>query len=190
MSESRHVMLAVGLFFAVLVLGGIALILPNAREISNIRDREHDLQHRSKAIAQTGEVVAQLSRMLLDAQQTIDTELKQIPDEPGIASLIRRLSLAIDHETVLDQTFKVGAAIEPLPEAHPAIRAIPVTMEMKGTFDSTFAAIRSIESMDRLLRLRSIRTRTIEDQLKQHGQPIIETVIMIEAVYQVGDSQS
>lgn len=184
MSDSRHIMVAIGLFLAVLVLGGMTLVLPNAREVRDIRDRMANLQIRSEGVEQTAVMVEQLSRMMTDATRMIDSELKQIPEEPGIASMIRRLSLAIDGVTVLDQTFNVGTTAEPLPTTHPTIRAVPVTMEMKSTFESIDAVLRSIETMDRLVRLRSIRIRTVEDRVNHHGEPIIETALVVESVYE------
>jgi len=184
MSDSKHIMLAIGLFLAVLMLGGTTLVVPNAREVRAINDRIADLQFRSEGVEQTAALVEDLSRMMSDAQRKVNQDLKPIPSEPGIASMIRRLSLTIDGETVVDQTFNVGSVNEPLPEMYPAIRGVPVTMEMTSTFESIYAVLRTVESMDRLVRLRAFRVRAPENQVNGHGEPIIQTTLEIEAVYE------
>lgn len=184
MSDRRHIMLAVGLFLAVLALGGMTLALPNVREVWEIRERVADLTNRSEGVEQTTLMVEQLSKMVADAQRTVDADLKSIPNEAGIALMIRRLSLPIDGETVRDQTFSVGSVIEPLPETHPMIRAVPVTMEMKATFESTYAVLRTIESMERLVRLRSIRINSSTDAINRYGEPIVSTLLVLETVYE------
>lgn len=185
MSDSRHIMLAIGLFLAVILLGGVGLIVPNAREVRDIRERVTDLTERSEGVEQTTEEVEQLSRMLAEARQTIETELKIIPEESGVTSMIRQLSLTIDRQTVLDQTFTVGSRTEPLPEAYPDIRAVPVTMEMKSTFGSVYAVLRAVESMERMVRLRTLRFRASDQpRVNQYGDPIVETVLVLEAVYE------
>lgn len=186
MSDKRHFMLSIGLFITVLVLGGVGLVLPNAREVHDIRDRIADLQSRSEGVEQTTAMVEQLSIMMTDAKQSIDAELKIIPEQSGVTAMIRELSLSIDSVRVLDQTFTVGSTIDPLPETHPSIRAVPVTMEMESTFDSIYAVLRAVESMDRLVRLRSMRIRAMGQQTNPQGDPIVETVLAIDAVYEDG----
>jgi hypothetical protein len=184
MSDSKHMMLAFGLFLAVLALGGVTLVWPNARQISQTRERIAELQTRSADVEQIAETVEKLSRMMRDAQQRVDRDAKIIADRPDVPSMIRRLSFPIDGEHVMDQTFNAGAVVEPLPESYPTIRAIPVTMEMKATFDSIYEVLHAVESLDRLVRPRTIRLRRDAEKVNRRGEPIIETVMVFDAVYE------
>jgi hypothetical protein len=52
---------------------------------------------------------------------------------------------------------------------------------MEARFDAVFALLRAAESMDRLLRVTSIKV--VSDRLQDDDQPFTDATVVLEAVY-------
>ena len=69
-----------------------------------------------------------------------------------------------------------------MPDEQLPTRVQPLTVDMEARFDSIFALLRAAESMDRLLRVSSVK---IACERRVAGvQPLAKASIVLEAVYE------
>jgi Tfp pilus assembly protein PilO len=122
------------------------------------------------------------------AQNRVDNELKTIPETPDLAGLIRKLSQDVDRVRVLDQTFTAGTPAEAIIGSKAEVEAMPLTVDMESTFDSVFALIQNVESIDRLVRVSSVRIgckREVNAQTAaQIDAPIVKATVSLEAIFE------
>src|SRR5690606_22693203 len=137
--------------------------------IGDLRARIANLEHSTQDVERlTAEVAQQRLR--------IEREFKIIPESADIASLIRKLSLPVDQTMVRDQTFTAGSPGDAIPGGASPLQAIPLMVDMEATFDSVFALVRSAESVDRLVRVSSVRMMCKRDEA-QNDRPILKATV-------------
>ena len=105
-----------------------------------------------------------------------------IPPAPNIAGLMRRLSLPVDGRTVLDQTFTAGSPIHAGGGESTNEEAMPLTVDIEATFDSVFALIRRAETMDRLVRVVSVRM-VADRKHDDREEPLLTATVGLEAIF-------
>ncbi len=157
MSSSRHLAFAILSLLAVVTLGGVLLVWPSYREAARHNRRTVLLHQKGENYDAQARRIATLTKQVEQMTHRMETELKAIPETPDIADLMRRLSMPVDGVHVYDQTFTAGDPREAVPGGDLPILVQPLTVEMDARFDSIFALTRLAESMDRLLRVSSIK---------------------------------
>lgn len=186
MWNSKHILLTVVVPVALLG-GGIAVeIWPTYRHAQELRGEVTSLERKVEGLEGATDEVERLASQVASVQQQINGDLKIIPDQADIASIIRRLSLPVDGNTVVDQTFTTGASNPAVPnEADSTVEMTPLTVDMQANFDSVFALVRAVESMDRLIRVSSVRIECDreKDQRDYDGNPLVKATVGLEAIY-------
>lgn len=180
MSSSKGMVLAVLGLAAVMVVVGLWIIWPNYRQARAIRGQIAQLESKVAGLGGQARQVQQLASDVETLQHRVDHELKTIPPQADLADLIGKLSQEVDRVRVVDQTFTAGSVSEAL-VGGPALRAahvnapgsesrraaylaMPLTVDMEATFDSVFALIQNVESMDRLVRITSVSVSCKRDE--------------------------
>ncbi len=192
-NSNRHLLYALGMMALVLLIGGAAIVWPRYREAASLTAERHDLIERMDNISLHTEALAELTEDVSRVRQVVEQDLKDIPPSPGMHELMNRLSLTIDDETVLEQTFSAGQVS---PAVHDdddfSLMAMPVTVDMVGRFDAVFATIRAAEQMPRLVRVTSVRLslpREYRDRESGPDEPLVQAEIGLEAVFEPPDTQ-
>jgi hypothetical protein len=192
MLDSKHILGALASFFCVVLFGSLALAWPGYRQVLSIDREIADLRGRTEMLDASTAEVERLEARLHEARRKVGEELKIIADSPDLADVMRRLSLPVDEDTVIDQTFTAGSpfamVLPGATTAEPTVgdrpMAVPVTIELSGTFESLFAILAAAESMDRLIRIGTLRvTCDRSERNSSRQQPILTSSIGLEAVY-------
>ncbi len=176
--------LLIGLGIVVVLGVGLGtLAWPNYAKLQEINT---EISKVTQQIEQSAQQSQEIEALLSERDQSmgiIETEFKRIPDAADIEEMIRRLSLPVDQQTVLDQTF---TAREPIPalegEQEMQLFAKPLDIEIRAVFDSVFAVVQAVESLDQLTRITSIHMAA-EDRDSASGSPVLNASINVEAVF-------
>ncbi len=169
---------------SIMVVGILVFAWPWYRERHEISLRLHSLQSKVSSLTDRTAELERLAREVEDARKVIAT-LRTIPDSPDIASLMRELSIPVDGWSVLDQTFASSTATDAVPDADLSTQAMPVTVEMEASFDSLFSLVNSAESMNRLVRVASVRI-TSEETEDRSVAPMLHATVGLEAIFEPG----
>lgn len=186
MWDSKHILLSVVGPGVVLAIGVGVAVWPTYRKAQELRTEVNTLEQKVHGLDGATSQVEKLAADLGNIQKQINGNLKFIPEQADIASIIRRLSLPVDGNTVLDQTFTTGASNPAIPGDDKAtVELTPLTVDMEANFDSVFALIRAAESMDRLIRVSNIRLECNRDKERNDydGKPLLRASVGLEAVY-------
>lgn len=141
-------------------------------KIGHLEDVEADLERRS------GELVS------LHEQQAI--ACRTVPDHPDVANLMQHLSIGVDGETVLDQTFTVRGRADRAGDAR--FEILPLVVELETTFDNIFDVVRRVERLERLVRITSL-TMTCRDIDFKQARPTLRAAIGMDVVYEDVDRE-
>jgi hypothetical protein len=187
--NSRTKVLTCGLgLFATVTLAIAFVIWPNYEESKRLNTQIASLYSRMNSFARQAERVDVLARGVRALERQVNAELKLIPATPDAELLIGKLSLPIDGHTILDQTFTTGQAGSAAPGTPIAAQALPLSVEMQAEFEAIFATLRLAETMDRLVRVTSVRVeRDPQARAKEEdsvNRPLLMASIGLEAVYE------
>ncbi len=163
MSNNRHLLFLVMALCLTVIVGGGFLIIPAYHQANQNKSKTEKLRAKITGLANQTMTVTQLADAVSEMNERLDRELKVIPEVPDMASLMRKLSMPVDGVTIQDQTFTAGSPNPAIPGEEEGARSMPLTIDMVGRFDSVFALIRAAESMDRLLRVSSVRMEIDHD---------------------------
>ncbi len=162
---------------------GIGLFAwPNYRRDLEVRADIEELDEMIRQHTRHQSEEESLRDRVRDARLAADWQIKSIPGEPDVASLMRRLSLPVDQTVVFDQTFTAGSAASVLGEDPPREMLMPLTVDMEATFDSVFALLRSAEVLDRLVRISTVRL-SADSSIERESTPILTASVGLEAIY-------
>jgi len=135
----------------------------------------------------------ELERLAIEAgalESYVNDTLKTIPESADVARLIGRLSLPVDGETVLDQTFTRGRVGAPAGGGNEQFHVMPLTIDIEATFESVMSVIDAAESLRRLVRVSSVRMHfPREDDLELVDRPFVKASLGLEAVYQAPEEE-
>ncbi len=187
MWDTKHIILTAVAPLALLGITAATIVWPTYRHAAELRTETAALQHKVESLDNVNSKVELFAQRLGELKDSMNAELKVIPDDAEVALLIRRLSLPVDGKTVLDQTFTTGSSNSAVAgDDESGVAAMPLNVEMDSNFDSVFALIRSAESMERLVRIASVRIQCdrSEDQSDIDGHPILTASVGLEAIYQ------
>lgn len=186
-NSKRHLLYACGVMMLVMLVGGALIVWPRYREASELTAERIDLRDKMNNISLHTDALEQLTDDVARIRQIVSEDLKDIPPSPGVHELMNRLSLPVDDQTVVEQTFSAGQSV-------PAVRgdesltlmAMPLTIDMQSRFDAVYAMLRTAENMRRLVRVNTVRLSIPKEQREQDrndGSPIVEAEIGLEAVF-------
>lgn len=184
MSTSRHLLIVVAGLVVIVLLGGAVLVWPSNREAGVLTEQIARLQKKITALSIRNKQVAQLDREVQEAARRRDAQCKRIPTSPQIADLIGRLSQEVDGVTVRDQRFTAGEPYDATVGLESAVRAAPLTVDMVARFDSVFALIRAVETMDRLVRVALVRLHRPREADDTEDGPLVAATIRLEVVFE------
>lgn len=185
MSSRKHLCVAILGLLLVVGLGGLILAWPAYREAGMLNDQMMELRRKGENYDLQAQEIARLTAKLGEVNRRVDDEFKVIPESPDIAGLMRVLSLSVDGANVVDQTFTAGDTKEAVQGSDLPVMVTPLTVEMEARFEAVFALLRAAESMDRLLRVSSVKVvcRRPDDE----DQPFTKASVVLEAVYERSD---
>lgn len=172
------------------VLGGVVLIVlcitafftwPNYARAGQLSDQAAELDRKIGHLHDVEEDLQRGETMLAELQSVQASACRHIPDRPEVASLMNRLSMGVDGQTVLDQTFTVrgrgtlteGARFE----------VLPLVVELETTFENVYDIVHRVEGLDRLVRVTSIRMSSRDAQFEQMT-PTLHAAIGLDVVYE------
>ncbi|RMD65762.1 MAG: hypothetical protein D6824_02060 [Planctomycetota bacterium] len=134
------------------VLGVATLAIPAWRQHKNTCNALQALRAQA-ALKTVGErELDALQSQFEAAQRRALNEVAEIPQEADVALLIGALSSRLDSLGVGGGEISTGA-----PRSTPDAMYVPVTVTMRGSFLSVYAACRWIESLPRLVRISRLR---------------------------------
>jgi len=143
--------LAAGL--ALVMLGGFGLLVRPAHV--SARDLEADIESKRAELSRPGsgpEAIEKLARDLKALRDLGSERMTPIPQESGVAALVKGLSESFDGLGLKDREISTGAA-KHLEEAS----CLPMTITVQGPFPEIYRALAGIESLDRLVRVQRLR---------------------------------
>lgn len=187
MSSSRHLGIAILMLVLIVGVGGLLLVWPVYRESAGIDLQVQVLNKKAEQDDVQAEEIAKLTTSIETLNHQIDTGLKIIPESSDIAGLMRALSLPVDDVHVRDQTFTAGPAREAVVGTNLTTRVQPLTVELESRFDAVFALMRAAESMDRLLRISSVKIAC--DRRLDEDQPFARASIVLEVVFNPSEEE-
>ena len=142
------------------------------QKIGHLEDVEADLERRSEELTELQEQQAYACRL--------------VPDRPDVANLMQHLSIGVDGETVLDQTFTVRGQGDRAEDAR--FEILPLVVELETTFDNIFDVIRRVERLERLVRVTSISMSCRDVDFKK-TRPTVRAAIGMDVVYEDGQQE-
>ena len=119
-------------------------------------------------------------------ERIIDREQQPVPSQPDLAGLIRRLSLDIDGEQVVDQTFVAGRRGPAATGAPADWRSVPLTVELVADFRSLFGLLKRIEETPEPVR---VTRMTIERLKEPSARPLARCVLVLDAIHRVKEEE-
>jgi Tfp pilus assembly protein PilO len=195
MSTTRSLTFGVLGVLAATVAATWLVIVPNYKDVASLRQQIREMNVKIAGLDSNRKTVAKLEEEVKQASERSQTQLKVIPEAPDVADLIRKLSLPVDGVNVVDQTFTAGTANDVDLGTAGTVRTMPLTVDMDATFDSIFALMRAAESMNRLLRVSSLKVAVKPEGRDSKDEaaadvPVLEASLGIEAVYApaIGDA--
>lgn len=186
MSSKKHLTLALLAGFVVLVLGFGLLVWPALSKTNEITARIADLDHKNRTLDTRTEQIKELTKNVDDAEVEASRALKRIPNSPEIADLMRQLSMPVDGYYVADQTFTARGSKPAAADEDMTARALPVTVTMTAHYDAVLEILRRAESMDRLVRVASVRVNRDPERsnIETDDDAMLIATIDLEAIYQ------
>jgi Tfp pilus assembly protein PilO len=163
-------------------LGGLLLVWPSYRELAQINLQTEVLRDKGENHHLQVRNIANLRTELDRTRDQIASDLKVIPDSPDVADVMRILSKPLDGVYVHDQTFRSGNTREAVPGSDMPVRVQPLTVEIEGRFGAIFDLIVSVESMQRLVRISSLRVEC-DHKADDYDWRVAKASIVLEAVY-------
>jgi Tfp pilus assembly protein PilO len=186
MSHTHKMTLASLAVLIIISLMGLLLIWPNYRRASAVWHQVEELNSRIDRFGSQAEEQQRLAAQLKSIEGRVLNELKVIPSSADLATLIRKLSQVVDRVRVLDQTFTAGTPGAAIIGSPSSMQAMPLTVDMQATFDSVFALLQNAESIDRLVRVNSVRVICKRDEKNaetMNESPIVKATVGLEAIF-------
>ncbi|MEE3001833.1 MAG: type 4a pilus biogenesis protein PilO [Planctomycetota bacterium] len=109
-----------------------------------------------------------------------------VPDHPDVANLMKHLSIGINGDTVIDQTFTVRGT--PDSAGNDRFEILPLVVEMDTTFEHAFNMIRRVEKLNRLVRVTSVQMEGSRKSFES-GSGTIQASVGLDVVYERSDSK-
>ena len=167
--------------FVLTVLFSTFFIWPNYQNAKISFTEANGLEERIEQLERRQAEVNRLRIAINSIEAQIQQDCKSVPNSPDMSTIMQALSLDIDGVQVIDQSFTAGFAPKSVNENHFALQ--PLAVSMKADFDSVYSIIENVESMNRLVRVSSIRMTRREKEANVE-QPFLEAAIGLHALYE------
>jgi hypothetical protein len=189
MASNRRIDIILIAVAAAVTITGIGLAWPGMREAWVCRRGLEDIESKMADRPDRTDEVERLAELIEAINIKMDREFRTVPETPDVAGVVRALSVPVDGVTVRDQTFATHAPVDAAPNPNMNARATPITVDMTATFDAIYSLLRTTESMDRLVRVSSLRLgRDAKVANELHvGPPILTASIGLEAIFESDD---
>ena len=173
--------------FILTVLFACFFVLPNYKNAEQATNNAVELEVRIQQLERRQVEVEQMRQDFSSMEAKVQVDCKLVPDSPNTSEIVKALSLEVDGYQVLDQSFTAGSTASKLQQKGGfAIQPLAVTLH--ADFESIFSVIEKVESMNRLVRISSLRITTKD--LGSFGEaPVLEAAIGLHAMYDNGDIQ-
>lgn len=178
-TERRSVMTLLGTF-ALIGAGFMLLAWPPYKNAAAI-NRTIDIVHmRVQNHEQEMESLQSLAKNLNAMKATVESDLRAIPGQTDMASLIKALTVEVDHLVVYDQTFSTGKVQSIMGVSDGGVLALPLTIDMDATFAVVFDVISRVERMSDLVRVAKV-------QVERHADHdhLVRATIELDAAFEV-----
>lgn len=179
MTASRELWMLFGTF-VLSVLFVCFFIVPNYKSAEQATAESGNLEVRIQQLELRQVEVEKMRSDYQDLKNQMNAECKHVPSTSDMSQIVQALSLEVDGLNVLDQSFTSGmASMKPIGEG---FSAQPLAVTLHADFDSIFAVIQNVESMNRLVRVSSIRMTRKESEANVSA-PALEASIGLLAMY-------
>ena len=112
----------------------------------------------------------------------VQAEYKHVPVLPNTAQIVQALSLEVDGVHVVDQSFVAGSNTSKASKIEDSFFVQPLAITMESNFNSIFSVIQQAESMNRLIRISSIRISRPERDA-DHATVMLEAAVGLHAPF-------
>ncbi|MEM7227682.1 MAG: hypothetical protein AAF432_02600 [Planctomycetota bacterium] len=180
------------ILYGVLVFAVVGIVMwTSYNEHMAIRAEILDLEGKMRGLSGHTSELERLAVEVRAIEDRMTSDLKEIPMSADVATIIGRLSLPVDGDTVVDQTFTAGSESPAVVGEDTPLRVMPVTVDMDATFESVFTVLRAAESTRRLIRVASLRLSFPRDREHENVTlPRVKASIGLEAVYDPIEGES
>jgi len=145
--------LGLGIGLGLCLIGGVALIVRPA--YLGAKALEDEIEAKRAELARPGsgpQTIERLAHQLTALRALGKERMTPIPEDSGVATLVRSLSESFDDLGLKDREVSTGGAKQ-LDEAS----SLPMTIAISGGFPAIHSALARIESLDRLVRVQRLR---------------------------------
>lgn len=182
--QDRHLLYTLLGSAATLLLGGSLLVWPSVRATRSAEAEIETLRRKIALRAEQTQRVERAARELDLLERRVEADFRVIPESADIAQIMRILSLPVDERTVFDQTFTAGAAVEAVTGSSFPERAVPLSVDMKATFDSVYLVLATAERTERLVRVSSVRLAADRTAGDPAQMPMLIASVGLEVIYE------
>lgn len=169
-----------GVALGATTLGFIFLAWPKYRRATDMNRQIETVKMRVANERAELQMLESVARELKAIKESVERDLRRIPDSTDMATLITALTVPADGYTVLDQTFNRGR-VRAIPTVEDgSLYSLPLIIEMTATFDRVYALIEAVEQIPDLVRVTSVR---VERHPKHEN--MIQATINLDAVFEV-----
>ena len=147
----------------------------NAEEANRLEDRINKLERRQVEVQQMREAYETLVSQ-------VQAEYKHVPVLPNTAQIVQALSLEVDGVHVVDQSFVAGSTTIKASKIEDSFFVQPLAITIESNFDSIFSVIQQAESMNRLIRISSIRISRPERDA-DHATVMLKAAVGLHAPF-------
>ncbi len=182
MTPRSHLVIAICGALVVLILGASVLVWPNDQRAHEVRDDVRRLRELSMAASSVTVRLEGLGREMQRLRRRHGEIVRMIPPVADVDHLADTMDRALDGHTVYGPTIRPGAAGPAMPGSRLSEQVLPLLVDMDASLDSIFDLLHGVESMERLVRVTSLRAEA--DRLEERtGAPMLTATIGLELVF-------
>lgn len=178
MKRSENTKLIAG----VVVLAALALVLgvwPNVKGLERLGETRADLVSRVERSDDGDAALERLAGELGEHKLDARVRLRPIPEDGDVGGLIRAMSDEFAQLGLGRPEIKTGRPIE-----HDDAMALPMTVEIRGTFLNIADVIQWVESLDRLVRVRKVRIESPRSGTAESDfSEVLEAELVLDVFY-------
>ncbi len=179
MTATRELWMLFGTF-VLSVLFICFFIVPNYQSSEQASIETTNLERRIQKLELRQAEVEKMRVDYRDIKRQVNGECKLVPSTPDMSKIVQALSLEVDGQKVLDQSFTAGnTSMKPSTDG---FSVQPLAVTLHADFESIFSVINNVETMNRLVRVSSIRMIRNESDADASA-PALEAAIGLHAMY-------
>lgn len=105
-----------------------------------------------------GEQLPALEKQLLKLQRVVANYERQVPWHRGLGMFLHKIADLMDEQNLKEQVIRPGKEIEA-----DGLHCMPVSMQCKGTLKQIFGFYKSLQGLDRLVRVEQVKLENESD---------------------------